>query len=123
MFASVPDTLIRLDHISKKFCRTAGRAWLYGAADAHRRAFGRGVQDSPQAAGRCVLLLDGCAIAQGRPDDLLLKYYGTVGYLGQRIEPLSIAPEMPRDAMPAAWIACLRITQEPEGETPHGDPG
>nr|WP_232470302.1 ABC transporter ATP-binding protein [Methylococcus sp. BF19-07] len=51
-----------------------------------------------QVADRCLLLFDGQAMAEGRPEAVLGKYYEAVGYFNRDLKSCGVLPARPPDA-------------------------
>ncbi len=58
-------------------------------------------------ANRCLLLFNGRQVALGEPDALFYKYYESVGYLNQHLQPLGLAAQPLKDV--ALGLTILRL--------------
>lgn len=57
-----------------------------------------------QVADRCLLLLEGQALAQGEPDALFQRYHEAVGFLNRPLGTLGFLPPVPEDRVGAANV-------------------
>jgi ABC-type polysaccharide/polyol phosphate transport system ATPase subunit len=72
-----------------------------------------------QIAERCLLLLDGEALAFGETDALFRKYYEATGLLNSQLQPLGLAPEMPADFIGTLNLSDISIVGLAQQETAH----
>jgi lipopolysaccharide transport system ATP-binding protein len=66
-------------------------------------------------ADRCLLLFNGRQIALGEPDALFYKYYESVGYFNNRLQPLGDALQTIRDVRGPVTVKGLRTNGPAEG--------